>query len=866
MSHDVPIRLYRGLLWLYPLEFREHFSQEICLLLSDNLRAQPTAPRRLAVWLAAAAAILTGAPREHYHMIRQDSIYALRTMRREKTTTLIAILVLAVGIGSTSTVFNLVNGLLLRPLPFPEQNRLIYVEESNGKEGGISGNVAFPNYLDFRSRNRTLEAFALYSSGLATRRRDGADAERIQAASGTGALFQVLGVQPILGRTFNDQDDQPKAAPVVVFSEDLWRSRYGGDPAIVGQTITVGVSPTQVIGVMPHSFRFPDDSQMWMPAQMDVESNKRTDHSYEGIARLRRGATPEQAQADLRAIMQQITREHPTETYNQTVNTGTVQARVTGDVRPGLLTLMGAVGFVLLIACANTASLLLVRASARRREVAVRGALGASRSRLVRQFVVESSLLAIMGGVTGCLAAIPAMRWLIPPGTFPVWADFSGDLRTWLFIAVVTLGTALVVGVLPALSASRLNLVDMLKDGGRSSSAGVAGNRVRSGLVVAEVAMSVSLLAGAGLMIRTFLNLEHQKTGFRADNVTTLMTSAPSNRYPRGPEAEQLVRRTLADFASIPGVVSVAAASGRPITGTWGRSLTVENAPLLSLRDAPMIVHTVVTPGYFKTLGIPILEGRDFDDHDGVDPKVTIVDEALARHYWPNQSALGKRVRYGPPEDNEPWHTVVGVVGEVRNESVRAFGNNSIYVPYGEFRYAGLAWFVRTGSGLSEAGDALRRRLSAIDRNIAVSGVRTLRQIVDDSLSRERFLATLLAFFAGLAMLMAAVGLYGVMAYTVSRRTHELGIRMALGASAREIRGMVLLQSGRLIGAGLVIGVVAGLLLTSLLGKQLYGVKPADPQTFASVCAILAVAGLLASYFPARRATRVDPMLALRDE
>jgi putative ABC transport system permease protein len=873
MSRDASIRLFRGLLWLYPLEFREHFTQEICLLLADNLHAQASRPGRVAVWLAAAAGVFTDAPKEHYHMIRQDVIYAIRTMRREKLTSLVAILVLALGIGSTATIFTLVNGLLLHPLPFPEQNRLIYVEETNGKAGGVGGAVAFPNYLDFVAANRTLEAFALYNSGLVTVRHENADAERVPGGYGTAPLFRVLGVPPLLGRTFTDDDDRPKAASVVVLSDDFWRSRYSADPAILGKTIQMGtmfgIRASQVIGVMPRSFHFPDNAQLWLPLQLDTKTNTRMDLWLEGIARLRPRVTTEQAQTDLRVIMQQISRDHPKETYGQTVNAVLFKTRTTGDVKPVLLTLMGAVGCVLLIACANISSLLLVRAAARQREIAVRGALGASRSRVIRQFVVESGLLGILGAIGGILmswAAVPALLRLTPAGTLPIWADFTADLRTWIFILSVTAGAALLVGGLPALSASRLNLVDALKEGGRSSTVGVAGARVRTCLVAAEVALSVLLLTGAGLMIRTFLNLERQNVGFRIENLTTLYTAAPRDRYPLGPAAGQLVERIQSELASLPGVVSVAAASDVPIGDHWDRSLTVEGAPLLSLRDAPLINHTVVTPGYFKTLGIPILEGRDFNRSDEADPHVTIVDAGIARHYWPNRSALGKRVRFGPPDDNEPWHTVVGVAGEVRKE-LRQPGRNSIYIPYeNTFDHSSLAWLVRSNSGVASPGEALRRRILQIDPNVAVSDITTLRKIVDESVWQERFFATLLALFAALAMVMATVGLYGVMAYTVSRRTHELGIRMALGASAREIRAMVLLQSGRLVGAGLAIGIAASVFATRLLAKQLYGVRPTDPQTFLAVAALLVAAALLASYLPARRATRVDPILALREE
>jgi predicted permease len=390
---------------------------------------------------------------------------------------------------------------------------------------------------------------------------------------------------------------------------------------------------------------------------------------------------------------------------------------------------------------------------------------------------------------------------------------------------------------------------------------------MRSGLVTAEVAMSVLLLAGAGLTIRTFLNLEHQNAGFRAENITTLYTAAPSDRYPRGPAAEQLVRRIEREFASIPGVVSVAASSNIPIADMWNRSLTVEGAPLLSLRDAPLVSHAVVTPAYFGTLGIPILQGRDFAESDSANPRVTIVDAGIARRYWPNQSAVGKRVRFGPPEDNEPWHTVIGVVGEVRDQDLRVASHNSVYIPYtGMYSHASLGWLVRTKPGLADPGEALRRRLAQIDANIAVSDITTLRRIVDGSIWQERFFATLFGFFAALALVMAVVGLYGVVSYAVSQRTHEVGVRMALGASASGIRRMVLLTSGRMVGLGIATGLGAALVLGRLLRNQLYGVQPGDPVTFAGVAALLIAATLIATYIPARRATRIDPMLALREE
>ncbi len=856
------LRLYRGLLCLYPAEFRDHFADEMCRTLTDCLHERPGLATLLNLYLG----VLIDAPKEQYNMIRHDVIYAMRTMRREKLTTIVAILVLALGIGSTVTVFTLVNAMLLRPLPYPRQEALVYVEEV-AKAQDLQGAMAYPNYLDFRARNRTLQDIAMFGSGLATLRGD-TDAERVPFAQGTEPLFRILGVQPLMGRTFSPEEDRVNAPPTVILSEDLWRRRYGADREIVGKSILVGSSQTRVVGVMPAGFHFPDNAELWMPVQIDPKYNTRMDHSLEGIARLRADATVERAQDDLRGIMQQITHEHPTETYGQTVNVSPYRIRDTHRVRPLLMILLGAVGFVLLIACANITNLLLVRISARTREIAVRGSLGASRGRLIRQSVVESMLLSLagaIGGVALAWAAIPALIALVPQ-QFPSWIHFTPDARVAAFAVLITVATVILAGTVPAWSASRLNLVEALKEGGRSATSGGGKARFRNALVVAEVAMSVLLLAGAGLMIVTFWKLNRVNAGFRIENVTTLETSVPSARYPNGPTAVQLVRQMRQQLGSLPGVVSVAASSSVPLQGGWSRSFTAEGAPYLGLKDAPMILHTVVTPGYFRTLGIPILQGRDFDENDGKNPLVTIVDANIANRYWPGQSAVGKRVRYGPPEWNEPWHTIVGVAGVAHNQSLRDLPYNSVYLPEGEIQFGSLAYLVRTSGTFADPAKTLRACITAIDRNIAISRVLSMEEVVSRSIWQERFLATIFGFFAAFALLLSLVGLYGVLAYAVSRRTHEMGIRMALGATASEIRRMVLAQSGRLVLAGVALGCFASVFLTRLLQSQLFEVKPGDPATLGAVAVLLGAAALLASYLPARKATRVDPILALREE
>ena len=863
MRREPALRLFRSLLWLYPSEFREHFGREICFAFSDRLRDRPT----LACLLPMYCGVLTEAPRERSHVIRQDIVYTLRTMRRERVATLTAILVLALGIGSTATVFTLADGLLLRPLPYAHQETLVTVGElPQGAERPRA--IAFPNFLDMRSRNRTLENFALFSAGSFILRGD-LEAERVPGATVTASAFPFSGVPPMLGSWFTAADDQPNAAPTVILGESLWRRRYGADPSIVGKSIVVGAAPARVAGVMDRTFHFPDNAEMWVPLRSDPKTSRRTDYYLSGVARLGPGITIPQAETDLRTVMDRIKRENPKETFDQSVRVEPFRLRTVASLQPLLYTLLAAVGFVLLIACANITNLLLVKASARSRETAVRGALGASRLRIVRQFVAESLLLGSAGAVCGSLlavAAVPGMMRLAPPGFLPAWVAFSPNLRVLGFVVAVTMLASLIAGAAPAISSSRQNLVDALKEGSRCSTPGGAKARLRSGLVVAEIAMSILLLAGAGLMIRTFLNLQRQQTGFQPENLTTLVVSPPGNRYPGGEPAQQLVRRIRQELAALPGVVAVAGASGTPILDGWGRSVTAEGHPVPSLKEAPIIFHTVVTPGYFQTIGLPVLEGRDFTEQDAREPFVTIVDTAIARRYWPNQSAVGKRVRYGPPNDNEPWHTIVGVAAEVRNQSLREPGNHSVYLPYREYSSSTSSYFVRTRAGMADPAGAIRARIAAIDPSIAVSRIRTMEDILSSSVWRERFFATLLASFGGLALLLAAIGLYGVMAYTVSRRTHEMGIRMAMGASAGEIRTMVLLHSGRLIAAGLALGVAGAVAVTRYLAAQLYGVSPTDVPTLLAAVAVLAAAGLAASYLPARRATRVDPMTALRTE
>jgi putative ABC transport system permease protein len=610
---------------------------------------------------------------------------------------------------------------------------------------------------------------------------------------------------------------------------------------------------------------------MWLPLHLAVDDPiggaTRTDHWLKGIARLKPGVSVEQASDELQSMMEQINAENPVTSYGNIARALPFRAYVSSQYRLAVISLLGAVGFLLLIACANVTSLLLVKASSRAREMAVRAALGASRRRLIRQLVSESVLLGLAGGAAGLALTYAGLRPLLAliPITLPTWMHFEIDARVLGFALAVSLLTSVLFGLVPAFGASGVDLTEALKEGGRSATAGARRRLLRNGLVVGEVALSLALLVGAGLMVRSFLALRSQELGFKPDNVLTMQLSAPDTRYPPGPKARVLLGRIQEEVQSLPGVTSVAFATGAPLDSQWGRSLTVEGYPVLPLKEAPMIQHTVVSPGYFRTLGITLLDGREFSDSDWDNPRVTIVDESLAKKYWPGESPVGKHVRFGPPEANEPWHTIVGVVRDVQNQYLSEPGNMSVYLPEGP-RVVSLNLITRTDHDPLRVAAGIRSRVQQIDPDIAVSQILTEDQIIERASWPQRFFAVLFAVFAGLALVLAAVGLYGVLAYAVSLRTHEIGIRMALGATGRQVRGMVMRQGAGLVCIGLALGTIATYGLTRLLASQLYHVSASDPRTYARVTAVLLVTALLGSYLPAHRATRVDPVVALRDE
>ncbi len=859
------MRLYRSFLLAYPAAFRDEYGRELGLAFADRCREARSASALARVWAEAISGILNEAPQEHLHMIFQDLRYAIRILRKDGAATGAAIAILALGIGAATLVFSLANGLLLRPLPYPRADRVVAVEEYSLKDANEKGQISFLNYLDLRARVRLLEDLGVYDSGDATVLGRGA-AEHVPIGLLSDGVFRALGVAPLVGRAFTRDDCLPRGPKVALISEEFWERRYGRDPRIAGRELDTANTRYTVVGVMPSGFHFPGRAEVWFPLQTDPARVARTDYFLAAIARLKPGVSSEQASAELESLLEQIHRENPAANNGWRARTTPLRDSVAGPYRKAVIMLAVAVGFLLLIACANVGNLLLVRAAARSREMAMRAAIGASRARLMRQLISESAILGLAAGVLGAALAylgIPALLSLIPV-ELPRWMNFSVDLRVLGFALAMSLATSVVFGLLPAVGSSGVDLTTALKEGGRGGSTGLRQKLLRHGLVIAEVALSATLLVGAGLMIRSFSALRSQSLGYRPENVLSLNIDYPDKRYPDGPQARALIDRLTREIGSLPGVTATAFTTEAPLESSWTRIFTIEGRPV-PLQEMPFVSHLVVAPGYFETLGIPLAEGRTFTAADYDAPHVLIVAQAFARKHWPNESAIGKRVRFGPPKNNEPWHTIVGVAADSKQRGLKGVDGSSVYLPYSA-QITPNCLLVRTAGDPLALAKGIGARIAAVDHDIALSHIFTLRQLMTRSAWQDRFFTVLLAVFAGLALALAAVGLYAVLSYTVSLDTHEIGIRMALGASAASVRLMVLGQGLTVAGAGLLLGTAAALALTRLLESQLFETSPLDPGVYASALALLAAVAGTASFLPTLRATRVDPVIALRHE
>lgn len=804
-----------------------------------------------------------------------DVKYAVRQLALNPMFALVMILTLALSIGANSAIFSVINGVLLKRLPYPHAERLVRIFLTSQDYPKFPLNPW--DFLDFRARNHSFEAMAAFTRGDMQISGDG-EPQKLNGFGITSGYFRVLGLRPELGREFDFQAEIPGNGLQVILSDRVWRSRFASDPNIIGRKITLNMQPFTVIGVMPartehpgneyHSVTYGENVDVWWPFSFAGDPNNRGSHFIEGIGRLKPGVSVGQAHAEMNTIMAQLAREHPN---GWKVLVIPLYTEVVGRSRQMLLVLLGAVGIVLLIACANAANLLMARATTRQREIAVRLAMGAPRFRVVRQLLTESLLISCAGGLLGLALAFGGVRALMAllPADFPRSNDIHVSWPVLLFTLAVSLATGILFGLVPALQASHTDPKEGLQKGGRGSTAGKHQNRLRSALVVVEVSLASVLLIGAGLMMRTFLNLVHLDPGFRQDHVLTATLSLPHSQYKTNEETAHFYGRLVNDLSALPGVQSAGAGSDLPWTGydenAGGFIIEGKKAPAGQEFHAR---YHMATPGYFSAIGIPLLEGRFFTNADRQDaPKVMIINHAMAAMYWPNEDVIGKRISFeDEPKKNSDWMTIVGLVGDVKDQPNSSSAQPAFWWSEYQFSYRDMSIAIRTTSDPRQAVDGLRDVVRNLNPELAVADVKEMSQVVDGSIATPRLTFALVGLFAGLAILLAAIGAYGVISYTVTQRTAEFGLRVALGAQRGDLLGMVLAQSAKLAVAGVAVGLALALSLGPVVKSLTYGVSIADPAILASVVTLVIGVAILACYIPARRATKADPMVALRAE
>jgi len=807
----------------------------------------------------------------------QDCRYALRMLARSPGFTLIAVLALALGIGANSAIFSIVNAVILKPLRYekPEQLVQLWMRFTNIGIPNDQNWVSAPEFVDLQ-QNQSFSHLAAISSDSFNLNISGTP-ERIDSAVVSTSFFPLLGVQAQLGRVFLPEEGQPGRQHVVLLSDGLWRRRFGADPAISGRKLVMNGQSYLIVGVLPRDFQLPLEAEVWTPLVFsadDLSPNSRGNHRYQVIARIKPGLGLEQARADMDVVSQRIIDQHPDYPYRQfnfRVLTIPLLEQQIGDITTALWVLMSAVGLVLLIACANVANLLLVRASSREREIAVRQALGVSRWRLIRQLLTESAILGLMAGAIGLFLGYWALRVLttLAATSFPRVVEAHMDLRVLAFTLLVSLATGILFGLAPAFS-SRHVTHDALKEGGRGGTAGASSQRLRGALVVAEVAVSLTLLVGAGLLIRSFLRLQEVDTGFRPEGVLTMRISLPEEKYAKIEQAQAFYRELLDRIRRLPGVEAAGGATGLPLGGTgWSGTTTVDSQAVQPRDTTPEADQRPVFPGYFESLGIPLVRGRYFEQRDNEKgAPVAIIDETMAKTYWPKEDPIGKRIKQGGRQSTQPWRTIVGVVRHVRYRTLESPSRVEFYWPYDQTSFAvgSMSLAIHTSSGPRSLAAVVQRQVQALDPDQPVYHIRTMGELMSESMARRRLSMFLLTIFAAVALALAAVGIYGIMSYSVAQRAHEVGIRMALGARSSDVVRMVLGQSLGLTLAGIFVGLLGSLALTNFLSSLLFNVKATDTTTFLLVAVILGVVALVASLVPAYRATTVDPVDALRQE
>ncbi len=804
----------------------------------------------------------------------QDLRYGARMLLKSPGFTVVAVLALALGIGANSAIFSVVNAVLLRPLPFPEPARLVRLGAGSRGEPTARGVFSFPDYKDVQAQAQTLEYVAGYLNSGTVLTGEGEEPMRILGADVAADYFPLLGVQPELGRVFTRAEDQPGAA-VVVISHGLWQRRFGARPNVLGQQLKMGSTNATIIGVMPAGFEYPfraEHQDFWAPlnGHPTPDREQRDEHSLPVIARLKPGVTVEQARAELATLARRFEQQYPASNTAVTITAASLHADLTRDVRPALFILLGAVGFVLLIACANVANLLLARAASRSKEIAIRTALGASRWRIVRQLLVESLLLAIVGGGLGLLLAMWGVDLLVAasPANIPRVQQVGLDGRVLAFTLLLSALVGIAFGLVPALHASKPDLNDALKEGSRGSTESLRRNRVRSLLVVAEVALSLMLLIGAGLLLKSFMRLVQTDPGFDASHVLTLDIPLGRQRYATPEQQTDFFRRLVERTKSLPGVAAAGIVNDLPLSGNGDNyTFQIAGRPAAPPGAEPIADYTVASPGYCETLRIPLRQGRLLTAQDNAQaPRVLLISESLARRHFADTNPIGQRLMLDIDNETAP-REIVGVVGDVRRAALDTEAAPEFYLPYEQVPERRMNLVVRTTAADAASMTAsVRGAVRDLDKDQLIWQTRTLDQLLAASVAGRRFNMLLLGIFAAVALLLAALGIYGVMAYSVTRRTHEIGIRMALGARAGDVLKLVIGQGMLLAGAGVALGLIGALAVTRVLTTLLYGVSPTDPLTFAGLALLLALIAFVACYVPARRATKVDPMIALRYE
>jgi putative ABC transport system permease protein len=868
-----------ALIRCFPAPFRRAFGDDMLVTFEDRWRESPG-------WRFGARTIVDlagSAVRERVYqsqqhpkprkgdrsmtILWQDVKFAIRMLARSPGFTVVALITLALGIGCNTAMFSVANAVLWRSLPYAHPERLVTITEVEKKHPENQWGASYPNFLDWRARTHTLEHLTpiLSDDGIL---RVGSEPVRVSGAAVGYEFFALLGVQPKAGRAFTAAEDQRGQSGVIVLSHRMWNERFGANPAVLGRSIALGEKPFTVVGIMPASFDYPPRAEYWVPLEQVIDPYFVTGRSVwvlTTIARLRDGASSEQAGAEIEAITRQLRHDHPEINRDMMVRSIPLRSQLGRDLRPALLILLGAVALVLLIACGNLAGLMLGRAASRAREMAIRAALGAGRKRLIRQLLTEGLMLSLTGGLLGIALAAWATRSIEYLSKDPRLIGVPMDGSVLLFALAATIATSILFGLAPAIQTTRMDCGEALKQGGARTSSNLRQASARQLLVIGEMALCLVMLACVGLLFKSFVRVMSVDPGFRTVQLVTARISLPDS-YETGGAATRFYNQLPDKLQALPGVVGVSAASFLPIGGAEGTGdIHIEGRPM-SAAEAPGASFQRALPNYFQVMGIPLLRGREFDQRDdGKDDHVIVINESFARRFWPNENPLGHRIGIGP-QGNKSWHVIVGVVKDVRESGLDSKIGFATYEPLTQHPRTTMMVVVRVAGDASSAIAGMRSELRRMEPALLIDQVQTMSQIIEDSVAPRRLNLVLFGLFAGLALVLASVGLYGVVAYSVSQRTQEFGIRMAIGALPRDVLNLVLRQGLKLAVLGVGIGIAAALGVTRLLAGLLFGVEPSDPLTLTGVSLLFTFVALLACWLPAYRATRIAPTVALRWE